>query len=66
MPTTIGIEYENCETFFLNYGDIEVLSPPSKVKGDLFLKDFSYPIDLVRLLQVMKDEEGEDPEINTE
>lgn len=57
---------KNCETFVLNYGDIEVLNPPSRVNSDLFLSDFSYPIDLVRLLHVKKDEEGEVPETNPE
>ncbi|TYK28792.1 pseudouridylate synthase 7-like protein isoform X1 [Cucumis melo var. makuwa] len=66
MPATIEIADENRGTFFLNYGDIEVLCPSPKVKGDLLLKDFFNPIDLIRVLQVMKDEEGEAPEIDPE
>ena len=44
------------ETFFLNFGDISVSNPPSKVQGDLFTHYFSNPLDIVRLNQVMKDE----------
>lgn len=40
MQATIKIADENCQTFLLNYGDIEVFSPSSKVKGDFALKGF--------------------------
>lgn len=62
MPATIRLSEEKRGTFFfLNYGDIEVLSAPSKIKDDLLLKYLSNLFDLVHLLQVMKDEEGEAP-----
>uniref|UniRef100_A0A9I9D7V6 Uncharacterized protein n=1 Tax=Cucumis melo TaxID=3656 RepID=A0A9I9D7V6_CUCME len=35
IPSMIEIADEKCGTFFLNYGDIEVLCPPPKVKGEL-------------------------------
>ena len=40
IPSMIEIADEKCGTFFLNYGDIEVLCPPPKVKGDLLLNGF--------------------------
>lgn len=43
----------------MNFGDIEALGLPNVVKGDLLVKDFSNPINLIRLNQVMKDEDIE-------
>lgn len=40
MPSTIEITDQNRGTKILNYGDIEVLDPPIKVKDALFVNDF--------------------------
>ena len=40
----------------MNFGDISVSNPPTKVQVDLFTHNFSNPLDIVRLSQVMKDE----------
>lgn len=55
----LEINDETRENIFLNFGDIEALGPPNVVKGDLQVKDFSNPIDLIRVNQVMKDEDVE-------
>lgn len=49
LPSTIEIKDNVRE-------DIEVLDPPNIVHGDLFVCDFSNPIDLHYLKKVMKDE----------
>ena len=42
---------------FLNFGDVVCLEPPIKVQGALFIKEFSNPINLAGLKQVLVDEE---------
>ena len=54
--TTIEIFDERRGNIFLNFGDISIFNPPSKVQGNLFTHDFSNPLDIVRINQVMKDE----------
>ena len=56
MPSTIEIKDGKQGNIFLNFGDIEIIDPLSKVKGALFTRDFTNHIDVVRLNQVMKDE----------
>lgn len=56
MPSTIQIINVNRRNIFLNFGDIEVVNPPNITKGPLCISDFTNPLDLVRLNQVMKDE----------
>lgn len=60
IPTTIEVNDKKEETF-LNFGDILLVCPPSKVRGIICFR-FSNPIDLARLNQLLKDEEvGSDP-----
>lgn len=49
MPSTIEIINVQRENIFLNFGDIKALDPPAISHGDLFLKDFINPFDLLRL-----------------
>lgn len=58
IPAMIEINDEKKGSIFLNFGDISSITPPSKVGGDLFVCDFSNPVD-GRLNQVLKDEEIE-------
>lgn len=55
MPSTIEIIY-NRGNLFLNFGDVEASDPPSISTGPLFINDFTNPLDLLRLKQVMRDE----------
>lgn len=52
---TIKITDFNRWNFFLNVGDVEMRDPPPITKGCLLFGDFSYPFDLQRLSQVLKD-----------
>lgn len=56
MPATIEIQDERRGNIFLNFGDIETTKAPKEIHGALFLKDFSNPIDLMRLKLVAQDE----------
>lgn len=48
MPPTIEIKDKKRGNIFLNFRDIKLIDPPSKVKGALFVKDFTNHIDVVR------------------
>lgn len=54
---TIEIKDEKRGNIFLSFGDIEIMEAPTKVHGDLFVKDFTNPIDIVKLNCVLQDEE---------
>lgn len=56
MPLAIEIIDVNKGNIFLNFGDIEIMDPPNITKGFLCLSNFTNPLDLARLNQVMKDE----------
>lgn len=57
MPSTIEIINVQHGNIFLNFGDIKALDPPIITHGDLLLKDFSDPNDLIQLKQVLQDED---------
>lgn len=46
IPSTIEISDKKRGSTFLNFGDIESIEPPGKVKDELCVKDFSNPFDL--------------------
>lgn len=56
MPSTIEIINHNRGNIFLNFGDTEALDPPTITTGPLLVNDFTNPLDLLRLKQVMRDE----------
>lgn len=60
MLATIEISDSNKGNIFMNFGDIELLEAPSITKGRRLVKDFSNPINLQRIKQVMIDEEIEE------
>ena len=64
IPATLEINDEKRGNIFLNFGDISSVNPPSKVRGDLFVYDFSNPVDAVRLNPVLKDERVECDSLN--
>lgn len=41
----------------MNFGDIELMDPPSITKGSSVVINFKTPIDQIRVRQVMEDEE---------
>ena len=49
LPATIELRDKNRSNTFLNFGGPQVLEDPKVIEGALFLKDFTNPIDLVRL-----------------
>lgn len=56
MPSTIEIKYAVRGNIFLNFGDFESIDPPKVTQGSLLINDFTNPLDLFRLKQVMQDE----------
>ena len=56
IPTTTEITDFNRGNFFLIFGDIEPMDPPSIFKGSLIVKDFKNPIDQLRVRQALEDE----------
>ena len=56
IPETNEISDERKRNTFLNFGDISVFNPPSKVQGNLFTHDFSNPLDIAIINQATKDE----------
>lgn len=56
IPATVEIK-DAKRGILLNFGDIEIMEPRTKVHGDLLVKDFTNPIDIVRLRCVLMDEE---------
>lgn len=57
MPVTVEIHDEISGNLFLNFRDMELFDPPALSKGPLLVKDFSNPVELQRINQVMMDEE---------
>ncbi|XP_050946413.1 uncharacterized protein LOC107992196 [Cucumis melo] len=53
----VELRDENQGNIFFNFGDFEALEDPKVNEGAMFLKDFANPIDLMRLNQVLLDEE---------
>lgn len=64
MPSTIEISDDKHGIIYY-FGDFISLEPPAKVKEELFFKDFTNLIDLVRLNQVWQDNGASFPSLNS-
>uniref|UniRef100_A0A9I9E6U9 Uncharacterized protein n=1 Tax=Cucumis melo TaxID=3656 RepID=A0A9I9E6U9_CUCME len=56
LSATIELKDEVHGNIFLNFDDIKVIKEPAAIQNTLFIRDFTNPVDLVRIDQALKDE----------